>query len=815
MQKVKGSLVKQHGASVRTKENKINLSRRLRELQNNQTRQKKEYERSLKKLKKARTAQETIRYEQMFEDGICNINNHAYSKTIKISDINYQSAKQDDQFGIFSRYCEILNSFDSAMPFQITIVNRKLDETAFKNKMLFSPANDILNNYRREMNDMLLDKALKGQNSIIREKYITFSGIYKDYFEAVSGLSRLESEITQAFTGLGCAVSSCSGKERVRLFHDMLRPNDPFDFDYRKLLTSDLKTKDYVSPMYFDLSDKSCIEYDDTVSQALILRDFPTNLSDQLISRISEKPINMSINIHLHSIPQEEALAKVNNKIMFMDKQKSDEIKKSQKKYNGLYDESMLSNEVRSSLSEAEELRDNLENNGQSMFKGTIIVYLWANTAEELSENVLSVISTGKSLNCQFASLDHQQDEGLNSSLPIGRNYLSGIERTLTTAAAAALVPFTNQELFDPGGIYYGTNLKSNNLLFLDRTSLENGNGIMCGSPGSGKSFAAKREAVSVLLTRPNDEVIFIDPEREYTGLAKGFDGTVVDVSAMGSTHINPLDVNANYADQDDPIALKSEFILSIVEHILGTGADDRGHFRSIVDRSLRITYSKFIKSKYKKEFMPTLTDFYKVLKQQPEEEARDIALSLEVYIDGSLDIFAHKTNVDFNKRLIIFDLKDLGSQLKSLGMMVVLDNIWNRITVNRYSNRRTWLYIDEMQLLLDSCDTYFSQVWSRARKWGAMPTAIFQNVEKVLGNNVARSMISNSDFILMTNQKSTDRKTIQDLLDLSDIQMNAITNAPPGQGLLCSAKGIIPFVDKFPTNTEIYKMITTKFGEI
>lgn len=815
MQMVKESLVKQSGVSGQKKDKKITLSQRLRDLQNNQARHKKEYERSLKKLKAVRTAQETIRYEQMFEDGICNIDDHSYSKTIKISDINYQSAKQDEQLGIFSRYCEILNSFDSAMPFQITIFNRKLDETAFKNQMLFSPADDMLNNYRREMNDMLLDKALKGQNSIIREKYITFSGIYKNYFEAVAGLSSLESGITQAFTGLGCAVSSCSGKERIRLLHDILRPNDPFDFDYRKLLTSDLKTKDYVSPMYFDLSDKSCIEYDDTISQALILRDFPTNLSDQLISRISEKPINMTINIHLHSLPQEEALAKVNNKIMFMDKQKADEIKKSQKKYNGLYDESMLSNEVRSSLSEAEELRDNLENNGQSMFKGTIVVYLWANTAEELSENVLSVISAGKSLNCQFAPLDYQQDEGLNSSLPIGRNYLPGIERTFTTAAAAAFVPFTNQELFDPGGIYYGTNLKSNNLVVLDRTSLENGNGVICGSPGSGKSFAAKEEAISVLLSRPEDEVIFIDPEREYTGLAKGFDGTVVDISAMGSTHINPLDFNVNYSDKDDPVALKSEFILSLVEHILGTGADDRGHFRSIVDRSLRITYSKYVKSKYKKEFMPTLTDFYQVLKQQPEDEARDIALSLEVYIDGSLDLFANKTNVDFNKRLIIFDLKDLGNQLKSLGMMVVLDNIWNRITVNRYSHRRTWLYIDEMQLLLDSCATYFSQVWSRARKWGAMPTGIFQNVEKVLNNNVARSMISNSDFVLMTNQKSTDRKTIQDLLDLSDVQMNTVTNAPPGQGLLCSAKGIIPFINKFPTNTEIYKMITTKFGEI
>lgn len=817
MKSVKKDIGSVSTTTASQKNKRMTQSQRLRELQNEQSKQKRQYEKSRKKLHKATTAQKTIRYEQMFEDGICNVDDNIFSMTIRISDINYQSAKKDDQYGIFNRYCEILNGFDPDMPFQLTIINRKLDEAAFRRSVLLPEADDSLNKYRREMNDMLLEKVVKGQNSIIQEKYVTFSGVYQNYFDAGVGLSRLENDISQSFKDLGCMVTSCSGKDRLRIIHDMLRPNDDFTLEYKNLLENGLTTKDYVCPMYFDFSDKSSFEYDGVVAQTLILRDLPTDLSDQIITRLTEKPINMSINLHLHSVPQADALELINKKIMFMDKQKSDEIKKMQKKYHGVYDDSMLSHEVRSNLDQAIQLREDLENNGQSMFKGTLIICVWANNAAELSENVMTVVSAAKSLNCQLGFLEYRQEEGLNSSLPLGRNFVP-IERTLTTASAAVFVPFTNQELLDPRGIYYGTSLKSNNLVVLDRTALKASNGLYLGTTGSGKSFAAKMEMISVLLSRPNDEVIIIDPEREYSGLATGFDGTVIKISAAGETHVNPLDFNLNYADNDDPLALKSEFILSVVELILGAnaGIEDSGHFRSIVDRALKITYEPFVNSGYDPKLMPTLKDFYRVLKEQPEEEASDIALSLEVYITGTLDIFAQKTNVNFDKRLIVYDLKDLGNQLKNLGMMIILDNIWNRITVNRNKKRRTWIYIDEMQLLLsqEACAKYFFELWSRARKWGAVPTGITQNVETLLDNDIARKMISNSDFILLMNQNASDRIALQNLLNLSDVQMSAVHNSPAGQGLLYSSKGIIPFINKFPVNTEIYKMITTKFGE-
>ena len=507
----------------------------------------------------------------------------------------------------------------------------------------------------------------------------------------------------------------------------------------------------------------------------------------------------------------------VGKKITFMEQQKQHEIKKYLKDSGGVYDESMLPYELRYSLQDATQFRDDMQNKNQQMFKMTMLINTHAKTIEQLNDTIFQITTIARKNNCKFSSLDYMQEKGLNSTLPLGKNFVP-IERTLTTASTAIFIPFTNMELYQSGGIYYGLNAISKNLLFFDRRSLKAGNGLIFGTPGSGKSFAAKREMISVLLNDPTAEVIILDPEREYSNLARGFDGEIIDISASSKSHINAFDINLDYADENDPISLKSEFIISLIELLAGGNSGLSSAERTVIDRTAIIIYQKYFQYADESK-MPTLVDFWETLKEQPEDEAKSLALSLEVYVKGSLSTFAHKTNVDIKKRLVVFDMKDLGKQLKPMGMLIVLDQIWNRITENRNKGRRTWLYIDEMQLFFSSeqCSSYFFELWSRARKWGAIPTGITQNVETLLMSDDGRRILSNSvsSFVMMLNQSKIDGDELSKLLNISDELMTHITNSDSGHGLLFAGKSIIPFEDKFPDNTQLYKMMTTKVEEL
>ncbi len=791
---------------------------RLRALERKAAQQDADYIKSQKKLKPPKSVQEAIRYEEMFENGVCNVDGFLYSKTIKISDINYQTARRDDQIDMFSDYCSVLNSFDPSVRVQISIINQHLEEDEFKENMLLPMANDTLNDYRKELNTMLIDKALEGQNSIIHEKYITISGIFQNYEQAVSRLSRIVSEASSLFKKLGCEVTDCTGADRLRLIHNQLRPSEKFRFDYKDLIYSGLKTKDFVCPSSFDFSEKNFYEYGDgEVGQTLFLRDLPSDLGDRLIAELTEIPVDMVITLHIQSVEKSKAFDLVGKKITFMEQQKQHEIKKYLKDSGGVYDESMLPYELRYSLQDATQFRDDMQNKNQQMFKMTMLINTHAKTIEELNDTIFQITTIARKNNCKFASLDYMQEKGLNSTLPLGKNFVP-IERTLTTASTAIFIPFTNMELYQSGGIYYGLNAISKNLLFFDRRSLKAGNGLIFGTPGSGKSFAAKREMISVLLNDPTAEVIILDPEREYSNLARGFDGEIIDISASSKSHINAFDINLDYADENDPISLKSEFIISLIELLAGGNSGLSSAERTVIDRTAIIIYQKYFQYADESK-MPTLEDFWETLKKQPEDEAKALALSLEVYVKGSLSTFAHKTNVDIKKRLVVFDMKDLGKQLKPMGMLIVLDQIWNRITENRNKGRRTWLYIDEMQLFFNSeqCSSYFFELWSRARKWGAIPTGITQNVETLLMSDDGRRILSNSvsSFVMMLNQSKIDGDELSKLLNISDELMTHITNSDSGHGLLFAGKSIIPFEDKFPENTQLYKMMTTKVEEL
>lgn len=749
----------------------------------------------------------------MFEDGICEVEFGLYSKTFKISDINYQIARREDQVDIFTRYCEVLNYCDPTMFIQISIINRRIDKYDFQQNMLSDINGDSLDKYRKEMNNMLAVRALEGQNSILREKYVTFSSYANTYITAIPTLARLETDLIGLFKSLGCDAKSLNGLERLELIHGMNCPDSRFDWVYDNLVESNLTTKSAIAPSSFNFRDSHTqFEIGDYIGQVLFLKDLPADMSDNLISALSDLPIDMTITLHINSVEQDKAFSLVKQKISFMEQQKIDEQKKAQK---AGYDTEMIPYELRYSLNEAQELLDDLQNKNQRMFKVTMLIYTFANDLDALNENIYQIMSAARKKNCKVEKLDYLQEEGLNSTYPLGRNHVE-IQRTLTTASTAIFVPFTTQEIFQRGGMYYGLNALSRNLIFFDRKTLKAPNGVILGTPGSGKSFAAKREMINVLLNDPNSEVLVIDPEREYTPLAQGFDGEIINISAASRNFINPMDVTMDYADDEEPLYLKSDFILTICELLIGGRQGLTAAQRSIISRACMIAYQPYFANP-KKTPMPTLQDFYKTIKAQPEPEAQAIALDLELYIEGTLSVFAHRTNVDATKRLVVFDIRDLGKQLRTFGMLVVLDQIWNRITRNRAMGKRTWIYIDEIQLLFQNeySANYFFELWSRSRKWGAIPTGITQNVETLLLSDLARRMLSNSDFIMMLNQATSDRIELAGLLNISQQQLGYVTNSEAGHGLLFAGKSIVPFIDKFPQDSELYRMMTTKIEEV
>jgi len=767
---------------------------------------------AISRQRRPRSVQETIRYRRMMDDGVCEIVPGFYSKTLKFEDITYQLLDRDGKINVFAKYCEFLNFFDPQIHVQISIVNRPIDRADFRTQMYVKYRNDDnLNSAREAYNTMLNEKMLQGQSNIIREKFVTFTIKAQDYQTALQILYRVENDVINNFKALGAQAFVLDGRERLAIFHQIFHGAESFNFEYDYLVRSDLSTKDFIAPDSFNFKEKNKYEMGNKFGQTLLLRDLPTDLSDKLINELSDIPINMLINLHIDGIEQDKAFDLVKQKISFMEQQKIDEQRKALSRG---YDLEMIPWELRHSLTEAQRLLDDLQNKNQRIFKFTCLIHVSADNPEDLDDYSYQVKSIARKNNCKLGDLDYLQEEGMNSSLPIGVNLVE-IQRTLTTASTAIFIPFTTQELLQIGGMYYGVNAISRNLIFFNRKTLKNANGFILGTPGAGKSFTAKREMLNVLLNS-DDEVLVIDPEREYTAIARGLDGEIIDISAASKNNINPLDLSLEYSDTDDPLLLKSEFVLSLCELIIGGNKGIGPVGKTIIDRVTKLTYIEYFKNPNKTP-MPTLLNFYEILIKQPEPEAQELVLALELYVTGSLSVFSKPTNINIANRFVVFDIKDLGKQLKTLGMLIVLDQIWNRITRNRGIGKRTWIYMDEIYLLFqnDYSANYLFELYKRARKWGAIPTGITQNVEDLLISDLARRMLANSDFIILLNQAPTDRIELERLLNMSSQQANYITNVQAGQGLLFAGSSVIPFVDKFPTSSPLYKIMTTKPEEL
>ncbi|MBO0462308.1 MULTISPECIES: VirB4-like conjugal transfer ATPase, CD1110 family [Enterococcus] len=740
---------------------------------------------------------DTFRFEDIYDSGICKIDDFTYSLTLELQDINYQLSSDDNQIEIFSQYCDFLNSLSSKTKLQLTVYKKKRPLADLQSVLYYKAKNDFLDSYREEMNQVISRKLDEEKNGFKKTILFTFVQQHPTLEIAQKELEMVADRFEMFASRLG---SQAKKVEKTKLLHMMAEI----------LLTNDKTTKSEVNEVLPEVMEfkenKNYLKIDDHYAKTLYLQEYPAELSDTFLFEMLEIPREIVVSIHIEPMDQDEAFDLVKTKLAFMEQQKVDEQKKA---LQSGYDFEMLSYELSYSLTEAKGLVDDLQNRGQKLYAITGSIHFHSPTTEKLAEVHDEINSVCRRFGFKLIELEFMQENGLNATLPLGINAIP-LDRTLSTASTAIFIPFTISDLIQENGKYYGVNAISKNILSLDRKLLKAPNGFVLGTPGSGKSFSVKREIVNVLLRDAEDEVIIIDPEREYSVIGQNFNGEIIKISSDSPTTINPMDINENYGDDTDPVVLKSEFLISLFDLIIGGALGLSSTQKTLIDRVCRRTYEVL------GDRTPTFIDFYNILKEQEEDEAKQLVMDLEIYIEGSLSVFSAETNVDITKRLVIYDIKDLGKQLKTMGMLIVLDQVWNRITTNRERGVRTWLYIDEMQLLFTNeySENYFFELWSRARKWGAIPTGITQNVETLLLSDLARRMLSNSDFIMMLNQAKSDRTQLVRLFDISEEQEKYVVNSPEGYGLMVFGDTTLPFYDHFPKDTQLYKMMSTKPGE-
>lgn len=886
----------------------------------------------------------------MAKDGICRVQEKYYSKTIRFYDINYQLAQNEDKNAIFENWCDFLNYFDSTIHFQISFINHHSNMKEFESVIQIQPQNDAFDDVRMEYAQMLRDQLAKGNNGLVRTKYITFGIEAENIREAKPKLERIEADILNNFKVLGVSAYPLNGEERLQILYETFNQEEkvPFQFSYDRILRSGMGTKDFVAPTSFVFKEGKTFQMGNTIGAASYLQILAPELTDKMLAEFLDMNRNLIVNLHIQSIDQMKAIKLVKNKVTDINRMKIEEQKKA---VRAGYDIDIIPSDLNTYGGEAKRLLEDLQSRNERMFLVTVLFLNTGKTKQELDNAVFQTAGIAQKYNCSLRRLDYMQEQGLMSSVPLGMNMIP-IKRALTTTSTAIFVPFTTQELFMGGeSLYYGLNALSNNMIMVDRKKLKNPNGLILGTPGcftgetklllpdgrkasflellaekeevfvnsfdfqkqelvkargydvrctkevtelvevelengetvrctpdhwfltqsagymeacnlkvgakfipehevkavrflnleeavpvydisvegyqnfllscgvvvhnSGKSFAAKREIANVFFAT-QDDIIIGDPEGEYYPLVHALGGQVIHISPTSHDYINPMDINLDYSDDDNPLGFKSDFILSLCELIMGSRNGIEAEEKSVIDRCLPLVYQKYFENPTP-ENMPVLGDLYDCLRKQEEVQAQRIATALEIYVNGSLNVFNHHTNVELNNRIVCFDIKDLGKQLKKLGMLIVQDQVWNRVTVNRVAHKSTRYYIDEFHLLLKEEQTaaYSVEIWKRFRKWGGIPTGITQNIKDLLASREIENIFENSDFIYMLNQAAGDRQILAKQLNISPHQLSYVTNSGEGEGLIFYGNVIIPFKDRFNHNLRLYSLMTTRPSDL
>ena len=718
-----------------------------------------------------KSVQDTIPIHRLWPDGVFQFGSK-FSKTIRFSDINYAIASKEDKTAMFLNYSELLN----------------------------------LDGYRAEYNAMLTDKVTDSSNSVIQERYITMSVHRKNIGEARSFFDRVTADITTRLSHLDSHSEELDAVERLRILHDFYRTGEETEYrmDLQDCMKKGHSFKDAICPDSLEVK-KDHFVMGKKFGRVLFLKEYASYIKDSMINELTTLNRSLMLSIDVIPVPTDEAVKEMQNRLLGVETNVANWQRRQNSNNNF---SAVVPYDMEQQRKETREMLDDLTTRDQRMMFAVVTLVHLADSKEELDSDTETLQSIARKHLCQLSVLNWQQADGLVTALPLGLRRIDAL-RTLTTEALAVLMPFKAQEIRDQGGVYYGQNVINKNLIIANRKELLNGNGFVLGVSGSGKSFAAKREIVNLALST-KDDIIVIDPESEYQPLIEGLGGEVINISAASKNHINAMDMEQGYGDGENPVVLKSEFLLSLCEQLVGSGKLSAKE-KSIIDRCTAQCYHEYIRGGYK-EPPPTLQDFYAELLRQPEPEARDVALAIELFTEGSLNTFAKPTNVDTDARILCYDIRDLGKQLLPVGMLVVLDSVFNRVIRNRRLGKNTWVYIDEIYILFqhEYSDNFLFTLWKRVRKYGACCTGLTQNIEDLLQSHTARTMLANSEFLVMLNQAATDRVELARLLNISDNQLSYITNVDFGRGLIKCGSAIVPFLDNFPKN-RLYRLMTTR----
>ena len=756
-----------------------------------------------------RSVQDCIPIRRIWADGIFQVG-HQFSKTWSFTDINYSIAGKDDKTAMFLDYCDLLNALDSGASAKITLYNRRINKEEFERSVLLPLKEDGLDNYREEFNEMLRAQVTESNNSIVRERYLTISVVKRNIEEARTYFARVGTDLTTKLAALSSVAQELSLNERLRIFRDFFRPADPpaAEFDIHQKARRGQHFKDWLCPSSMEFT-ADHFKIDDRVGRVLYLQDFASYLKDSFVSELCDLDRELMLSIDILPIPTDEAARQLQNTLLGVETNVTNWQRKQNANNNW---SAIVPYDMELQRKETKEMLDDLTTRDQRMMFGLVTLVHMAGTKEQLDDDTESLLSVARKHLCQLSTLRWQQRDGLDTVLPYGLRRIEAL-RTLTTESTAVLIPFHAQEIMQHKGMYYGQNAVSKNRIVVDRRQLLNGNSFRLGVSGSGKSMSAKEEIAQIALST-EDDILILDVESEFGHLVEAFGGEVIRISATSDTHINALDMDRAYGDERNPIVSKSEFVLSLFEQLIGSGLVTAKE-KSILGRCTEQVYMPYVRNGYKGA-VPTLKDFYRLLKMQPEPEAQGLALSSELFITGTLGTFARPTNVDTKARIIAYDIRELGEQLMPIGMLVTLDAIYNRVIQNWKRGHRTWIFCDEFYILFwyEYSANFFYKLWKRIRKYNGLITGMTQNVDELLRSDTARLMLANSEFLIMLNQSATDREELAKLLNISDTQLGYITNVPAGCGLIRCAGNLVPFTNSFPRNTQLYRLMTTKPDE-